>query len=145
MFQSETSLQKHSEVYHSHSTSTFPCSHCTKILSTEQILKRHIETVHGEKSFECYKCGKKFSRNNHCIRDVHSIETKFNLNYTRTELLYKFKCIDCEAKFKRLETLKRHENLMHGEPSVFKCKVCSKTFNRDFNRNRHESGCTGSM
>ena len=148
MFQSETSLQKHSEVYHSHSTSTFPCSHCTKILSTEQILKRHIETVHGEKSFECYKCGKKFSRNNHCIRhlrDVHSIETKLNLNYTRTELLYKFKCIDCEAKFKRLETLKRHEIFMHGEPSVFKCKVCSKTFNRDFNRNRHESGCTGSM
>ena len=148
LFQSEITLKKHTEVYHTHLPSSFPCTLCTKILSTEQILRRHVNSVHGEKSIECSKCHKVFSRNNHLLRhlrDVHSIENKLNLKYAQTELLYKFNCLDCDAKFKRLETLKRHVILMHGVPQVYKCKVCAKTFNLDSNRKRHERECKESM
>ena len=141
-------MKKHTEVYHTHLPSSFPCTLCTKILSTEQILRRHVNSVHGEKSIECSKCDKMFSRNNHLLRhlrDVHSIENKLNLKYAQTELLYKFNCLDCDAKFKRLETLKRHVILMHGVPQVYKCKVCAQTFNLDSNRKRHERVCKESM
>ena len=79
------------------------------------------------------------------MRDLHSIEKKLNLKYAKTELLYKFNCLDCDAKFKRLETLKRHVVLMHGVPQVYKCKVCAKTFNLDSNQKRHKRECKESM
>ena len=147
-FQSEITLKMHTKVYHNVSPSSFPCTLCTKILSTEQILRRHVDSVHGEKSIECSKCDKTFSRKNHLqrhLRDVHSIENKLNLKYAQTEKLYKFNCLDCEAKFKRLETLRRHVILMHGVPPLYTCKLCSKTFNLDSNRKRHEMECKESL
>ena len=145
-FQSTKTLQKHTDVYHAHQISLFPCSLCKKILSTEEILKRHLVTVHGENKFECHQCGKKYSRNNHYIRhlrDVHSIESKTNLNYAAIEFIYKFNCDHCEQRFKRQETLQRHIKSKHGEQSEeYQCNVCSKKFNRNDNRKRHESGCS---
>jgi uncharacterized Zn-finger protein len=111
-----------------------------------EILKRHLDTVHGENTFECHKCGKKFSRNNHYtrnLRDVHSLESNININYAATEFVYKFKCEFCEQRLKRQEALQRHNKSNHGEQSQeYKCKVCIKKFNRDDKRKRHESGCS---
>ena len=146
LFSQQKQTQKHTDVYHAHQISSFSCSLCKKILSTEEILKRHLVTVHGENNFECHKCGKKYSRNNHYIRhlrDVHSIESKTNLNYAAIEFIYKFNCDLCEQRFKRQETLQRHIKSKHGEQSEeYQCNVCSKKFNRNDNRKRHESGCS---
>ena len=39
---------------------SIPCPHCKKLMSSDQKLQRHIQRLHGEKSFICPDCGKGF-------------------------------------------------------------------------------------
>ena len=39
---------------------SIPCPHCKKPMSSNQILQRHIQRLHGEKTFKCPDCGKGF-------------------------------------------------------------------------------------
>ena len=66
--------------------------------------------------------------------------------------LVHLKCYYCDAKFKHLNTIKRHFNFFHhqqlpsnifgvvNKPNEFKCEVCDKVFYRNDNLLQHYKG-----
>ena len=59
-FTRASTLKRHIKRVHS-GEKLFTCETCDKSFTTVDVLKRH-EKVHQEKTFECHKCHKKFSR-----------------------------------------------------------------------------------
>ena len=85
-FRSKISLEYHTQTYHDSSMLTFKCSVCEKILSTQQILKRHIQTVQEKQTFECDKCGKKFHKKK--LLQETSQRSSFNRAQVKPSLCY---------------------------------------------------------
>ena len=124
------------------------CHICGKMLSTEAILKRHVDTVHcvhGTQSYSCEHCDGKLSRNNYYdrhLKEVHGFQIRLNLDFARKEFHYPHKCGECSKRFLRKESLERHMNTTHtSEREMFPCKFCEKMFNRRDTMKRHMNNC----
>lgn len=48
-------------------TPSYPCSldGCRKVLSTKQLLDRHVDNYHKNRQFACANCGKRFQKHQH--------------------------------------------------------------------------------
>ena len=91
------------------------CQKCGKVLAHEGSLKKHIETVHMEKKFDCPHCDKKWSSASnlaHHIKQAHQPAT----------------CELCNNKCSTFNELKRHKVLVHGIMNgAWLCQLCPKS------------------
>ncbi|RWS21559.1 zinc finger protein 501-like protein [Leptotrombidium deliense] len=77
----------------------FRCNICKKLISTKQLTKRHIRTVHNkEERYSCNICEAKFKYDNSLVRHIQSVHESFG----------KYKCDICEKIFATEEYKKRH-------------------------------------
>ena len=60
------------EIYHHYNqvhNESLTCSRCPNTeFRDDASLKRHIDSVHGDKKFDCSECGKKFNRKDILVR-----------------------------------------------------------------------------
>ncbi|XP_074084433.1 PR domain zinc finger protein 5 isoform X4 [Macrotis lagotis] len=114
-FRSKDALKKHKENIHAgNARKRLMCTVCSKKCSSSSILQEHRK-VH--EIFECQECNKKFITPNQLKRHMitHSGE--------RT-----FKCDQCDATFKRKDTLNVHIQVVHDGHKKYKCDLCDKAF-----------------
>jgi hypothetical protein len=50
-------------------------------------------------------------------------------------------CSKCDKNFKSYNSLYSHNKRFHSKNSIFLCHICSKTFDRKFNMDRHVKTC----
>ena len=116
------------------------CPHCAKEFTSGDILKRHIQTVHGDADkYKCDECGFTSSRKDnlsfhiltvheqnpeqfHCTHCDYVTSTKQNLSRHIQSVHNKarFQCSHCEFVCTRKDSLKRHMKIKHGSQSSHK-------------------------
>jgi PR domain zinc finger protein 5 len=100
-----------------HVGGNFPCIICSKVFTTHQKHKNHVDTVHKMvKRFKCTKCPERFSE--YFRRQKHMVE-----EHGVAPLRYK--CNVCDKSFDRRYTLSRHMKRDHLEERDYECNVCS--------------------
>ncbi|KAL4711213.1 hypothetical protein ACJJTC_019054 [Scirpophaga incertulas] len=100
-----------------HVGGSFPCNICSKIFTTQQKHKSHVDAVHKMvKRFKCSKCPERFSE--YFRRQKHMVE-----EHGFAPLQYK--CNVCEKSFDRRYTLSRHMKRDHLEERDYECDMCS--------------------
>ena len=92
--------------------------------------RRHFEKVRVKKSFQCNSCPKKLSRKDHF--EAHKLKHRKDLAVL---------CITCKKLFKTELALFKH--LIKGEYCPLQCILCTKTFVKKCNLEKHEKVCHG--
>jgi hypothetical protein len=128
-FQSKKDLEVHTEPQPTHEGKRpIKCGVCNAGFTVKHNLKRHIDTVHEEKTpfkcnletsshekpFKCEACGLKFGREVYLERHTFSVHDKKR----------PFQCNLCNAKFKFKHCLKRHTDAVHEGKKPYKCNLC---------------------
>ena len=127
------------------------CAICFKEFTSEGNLLEHIKLYHPihEKLFNCQVCDHQFEDQNtlkkHC-ESTHDVNESVNSNKTMPEknnmkrqkaTIYdgrkKFTCPDCDFKFKKLSTMKKHVFKIHHVKKPdgikpFHCSMCDVKF-----------------
>ena len=100
-------------------TSAKNCEHCGKCFVSNYPLKRHVKSVHEEKTFkhQCYICSKSVNKLEEHIRAVH-------------DKVKPFICSICGYKCGKQNQLDKHMEWVHDDKKVrpFKCSKCSASF-----------------
>ena len=100
-------------------TSAKNCEHCGKCFVSNYPLKRHVKSVHEEKTFkhQCNICGKSVNKLEEHIRAVH-------------DKVKPFICSICGYKCGKQNQLDKHMEWVHDDKKVrpFKCSKCSASF-----------------
>ena len=146
MYSNTTSLNYH--IFREHGdkneASEFQCNHCQSVFVSNEVLKRHVETIHPNPQstiFKCDKCDQSFSREDSYMRHLRQTHYKFKANLDFVENMDAFllnKCDQCEKSFKRKYKLKRHVDTVNSETKKkFDCSECEKKFSRSDNLRRH--------
>lgn len=97
--------------------------------------RKYVENEDGDISgrYLCYVCGKTYAQVSHLSRHTKSSHTKESF----------LQCTICDTTFTRAESLIRHLKLheqRHGASASkgpFKCPLCSKTYQQQYNVARH--------
>ena len=109
-------------------TKKVECDSCNAVLSSEQKLKRHKKTKHGDrKMFNCTRpseknpkvmCKASFPRSDSLLKHVRNVHDKNR----------PFSCPHCDKTFPDDFSLKRHRCTGEGKP--FKCSICDKAYSQ---------------
>ncbi|KAJ8910097.1 hypothetical protein NQ315_013234 [Exocentrus adspersus] len=112
------------------------CDKCPKAYKTMAVLRKHQETVHGDKKYECETCGK-------MTKTISALQSHKMLKHTD---IYKHACHICGATFKRSDYYRRHlqKHAMSGSDvltpykryglqtrtrgDISSCKYCNSRF-----------------
>ena len=96
---------------------TYKCHICNKNLSTNTVLKNHIQEVHeAMKPFYCDICGTKFAQKVNL--ETHIISVHENVK--------KHECKICNQNFKLVQHLKQHIKRIHEKNLIaYKCHICT--------------------
>ena len=117
-FSSDDILKRHVLTIHE-KNQFFECTDCDFRTTRNDILKRHLKEVHLKiKNFTCDLCGLKFAQKMYLKRHIESVHLK----------KLDFKCPDCDALFSRKDNLKRHYNGVHQNFRPHVCEECGDTF-----------------
>ncbi|XP_034232845.1 zinc finger protein 91-like [Thrips palmi] len=118
----------------------FPCTMCSKMLTTALGFRLHLRTHTGEKPYECHVCNKKYRQSSALA--VHK----------RTHTGEKpYECAVCGKKYNRKIHLRNHLQ-GHEQPSegnapkekrTFLCHICSKMFTAQKSLSSHLRTHTG--
>ena len=76
--------------------------------------------------YECPRCDSEYSHQSSLSRHIKKEHQLFN-----------YYCVFCNKNFARKDTLKRHNDSVHGANLSWACNICNKTFNRKDNYKRH--------
>ena len=104
------------------------CQYCDRRFCEAYFVKKHIETEHGEKPFECLFCSKRFQSDKaKCYheRTVHCDPGKL------------ISCERCNLKFKAEVHLLEHEKYVHSEVRKWSCTDCNSQFKQRKNLRAH--------
>ncbi|XP_074075680.1 zinc finger protein 10-like [Macrotis lagotis] len=127
------SLNYPSDIFQPHRKHTKEkLSECAKGSSNSKPHKS-CQGIHiGQKTYECYECGKSFSCRNYITihQRIHTGEKPF-------------KCKDCGDSFTWYRQLTEHERIHTGAKKPFECNQCGKAFNLSSDLTRHEKIHTG--
>lgn len=122
------------------------CSECGKICRSSTVLKMHLKTHTGDKSFQCefcdfktiYKVSMQFHHRRHLVdqgvlekvicdlcgkeyRDKYNLRAHVQSVHEKSSVVH---CDQCERTFSCKKTLTTHKNRIHGESSEFFCREC---------------------
>ena len=152
-FETRAGLQYHKNVTHQSGTK-YICDHCQKVYYDVGPYKSHLLFAHGRKKIVCETCGSMFftvSKLNAHINSVH-------------RLAQTWQCVECDVKFSNGASFRRHKAIKHAkakypceycparftskasfqshlrEHSIFICKLCGSTFNKEQLFNSHMLG-----
>ncbi|KAL1505854.1 hypothetical protein ABEB36_005316 [Hypothenemus hampei] len=106
-------------------TDIFPCEHCDKTFSLEQLLEMHVAAHHRQRNFQCDQCESKFFTKYDMIKhqQTHTDEKPFS-------------CSICDKVFNRETLLRRHE-VTHVDTPKYMCSHCEKVFLAKSDLNTH--------
>ncbi|ETN64118.1 hypothetical protein AND_004143 [Anopheles darlingi] len=91
------------------------CPICGIKKQSRSAMLAHERSHTGERPYRCELCDKTFASTS-CLR-----------SHQRCHVPREYECSTCKELFARLENLKRHIRLKHGE-ATYKCEICSKMF-----------------
>ena len=110
--------ERHEKIYNEGLRGSFICSHCGKMFTLSEYMKRHIKRVHTNptyKPFSCSYCDKTF-------KDKHKKKIH-EMTHTGEK---PYKCPICEYKCSTSYSLKIHQRNHTGD--MFSCSKCDKKF-----------------
>ena len=119
-------LAAHKKRYHSKE-----CPDCKKTFSRKDNMTAHRLSVHSSNGPECPDCGKKFSRESN-LR-AHRLTAHSSNPPT-------FKCDTCGKSFTQKQNLNRHVEEVH-EGSFYECENCQAKFRRVEKLKKHREKC----
>jgi len=135
-FASEAQLTDHISTLHL-GTVEHRCDQCGKVLGSALTLQTHQRQLH-ERRFQqtCDGCGRQFTRLSSLINHLtrthpHLLPEKYR---RRVDELV---CKECDFKFSRHSSLKRHLEVRHGGAPKFMCLLCSRRFSSRRYVHRH--------
>lgn len=126
-------VKMHKKSYHSSEVleKIFECKICEKNFALKCNLRKHIQAVHDEPTFECSKCPMKFTRRLYLLDHQEKHET------------LEFACDHCTRSFRNKGPLNQHLKKVHIKiKETFSCEPCGLTFRckrkaRDHNLRQH--------
>ncbi|KAI5711361.1 hypothetical protein M8J76_005844 [Diaphorina citri] len=107
------------------------CHLCQKVLKNKHVLKAHITTVHGDKSFQCDECDMSFGTHQALGRHKQCKHMDISLR--------PFPCDLCEQRFLNKSHLAYHVKTHTGERDVT-CGLCFQSFYSKADLVRHMKG-----
>ena len=108
-----------------HDGPIFACGFCGKLTARQDYLKKHIETVHtnktdtrkkNQKMYNCVICRSKFSILFEYIEHLKNHDVEMAI------------CEICGKTFKDNRVLKMHLQLYHDDKGMYKCETCARGF-----------------
>ena len=123
----DTKLKSFDVKFENQTQSSFPCSICQKILTSNDNLEIHlkIHTIKQILSCQFPDCEQTFTTQNFLWEHMLNIH-RVNKGSWQSR---RFQCNDCEKVFNRKDKLKEHE-IKHTDEKPFKCTICSKCFKK---------------
>ena len=112
------------------------CTLCNKGFRGNYELREHTKVAHGDHSFNCSECDKKFKSKNGVKYHQRRAHTK-KIN-VKTHC-----CEECDIQFLTKQAHDDHQRLQHKSPKL-KCDLCKTLFVYHASYNRHKSKCKGS-
>jgi uncharacterized C2H2 Zn-finger protein len=94
------------------------CHYCDKRFCQAYFAKKHIETEHGEKTFKCDRCSKRFQSDK--AKSYHEKTIHDAVKYVT--------CSICNQHFKTEVHLKEHQKYVHSDQRKFSCPDCDSKF-----------------
>ena len=105
------SLKRHIESVHG--DKQYPCDKCDYKTAWKGNLKTHIDSVHGDVRYTCDQCDNKATQKG---------DVKRHIEYIHGDVRYT--CDQCDYNLKRNHDLKTHMNSVHGDV-WYTCDKCS--------------------
>ncbi|CAH1777608.1 unnamed protein product [Owenia fusiformis] len=103
------------------------CGQCSKVFSSEEFLKIHLEDCLTTRRYYCKKCNRGFTRNTYL---------KAHMQICRSSSTVAFFCPHCPKGFKWKQNLTEHIKV-HGNTSDLGCEKCNKKFSSYRSYKRH--------
>ena len=119
----KANLNRHKKLVHTDS-SQVSCEKCSKVFSSDDSLKRHIDHVHNKIRHQCNICNKTFS----AIRAHQKLHQHKKIKYPIKSNLKKFTCAYCSKEWQTKTLLRNHIKVVHEESQKTSCPNCDKIF-----------------
>ncbi|XP_076824088.1 uncharacterized protein LOC143470081 isoform X2 [Clavelina lepadiformis] len=105
------------------------CKRHLKVFKAKYKLVNHIRVHTGEKSFQCFRCGKRFSRSENLKIHIrtHTLEKRFRCEY-----------LGCDRRFANSSDRIKHSYMhIEGKPFVCKYKGCDRKYSHPSSLRKH--------
>jgi len=121
-------VRKHTEEHFENFVSNHMCDHCGRNFRDSNALRLHSK-IHGEKTFQCQYCDKKFFSKT-------SLNTHESAKHTKKG--HRF-CDTCGESFSTGRGLESHMKAAHDIENRFQCKLCQRYFLTEDGFKAHEA------
>ncbi len=140
-FVGKQAKEDHVKAFHRNDPS-FKCNICMKALSSRVILREHMDAIHKKLTpYQCKFCHLKFSRRNTLKSHEANVHRDLLSKDGRMKAFYtddsKFKCHICSRILQSQYNLNAHIAVIHEKLRLFKCDFCDLKFSSRKYRKLH--------